>query len=212
VHAASRQAEADTIAAELAAIARTGMVLPGSITQRRTRCGRRNCGCHADPPRLHGPYWQWTRKVAAKTICRWLSDDQHRDYQPWIDNDRRLHALLTRLEALGTATFEADPRWQQRGRTSPAAPADQADVSTARLTCNQPSSQAPFPQVSPKREDLSQVRGIMFASHRLRVDRFVDRMTVIRVILLACPGLLSRLAEVGPVSLDLARSGAERPN
>jgi hypothetical protein len=155
VHAASRQAEADTIAAELAAIARTGMVLPGSITQRRTRCGRRNCGCHADPPRLHGPYWQWTRKVAAKTICRWLSDDQHRDYQPWIDNDRRLHALLTRLEALGTAAFEADPRWQQRGRTSPATLTDQADVGTARLTCGQPSSQAPFPQVSPKREHLS---------------------------------------------------------
>ncbi len=155
VHAASRQAEADNIAAELAAIARTGMVLPGSITQRHTRCGRRNCGCHADPPRLHGPYWQWTRKIAAKTVCRWLSNDQHRDYQPWIDNDRRLHALLTRLEALGTAAFEADPRWQQHGRTSPAAPADQADVGTARLTCGQPSSQAPFPQVIPKREDHS---------------------------------------------------------
>jgi len=153
--AASHQAEASKIAAELAAIARTGMVLPGSITQRRTRCGRRNCGCHADPPRLHGPYLQWTRKIAAKTICRWLSTDQHRDYQPWIDNDRRLHALLTRLEALGTAAFEADPRWQQRGRTSPAAPADQADVGTARLTCGQPSSRARFAQVSPKREDVS---------------------------------------------------------
>jgi hypothetical protein len=76
-------------------------------------------------------------------------------HQPWIDNDRRLHALLTRLEALGTAAFEADPRWQQRGRTSPAAPADQADVGTARLTCGQPSNQAPFPQVIPKREDLT---------------------------------------------------------
>ena len=55
VHVApSHQAEAEQIAAELAAIARTGMVLPGSITQRRTRCGRRNCACHADPPRLHG--------------------------------------------------------------------------------------------------------------------------------------------------------------
>ena len=73
--AASPQAEADKIAAELAAIARSGMVLPGSITQRRTRCGRRNCGCHADPPRLHGPYWQWTRKIAAKTICRWLTSE-----------------------------------------------------------------------------------------------------------------------------------------
>jgi hypothetical protein len=111
--AASHQAEASKIAAELAAIAATGMVLPGSITQRRTRCGRRNCGCHADPPRLHGPYWQWTRKVAAKTTGRWLSTDQHHDYQPWIDNDRRLHELLTRLEALGTEALEADPRWER---------------------------------------------------------------------------------------------------
>ena len=112
--AASHQAEAAKIAAELAAIASSGMVLPGSITERRTRCGRRNCGCHADPPRLHGPYWQWTRKIAAKTICRWLSPDQHRDYQPWIDNDRRLHELLTRLEALGAAAFDADPRWERQ--------------------------------------------------------------------------------------------------
>ena len=111
--AAAHQAEASKIAAELAAIASTGMVLPGSITERRTRCGRRNCGCHADPPRLHGPYLQWTRKIAAKTIGRWLSPDQHRDYQPWIDNDRRLHELLTRLEALGAAAFEADPRWER---------------------------------------------------------------------------------------------------
>jgi hypothetical protein len=107
--AAAHQAEAEKIAAELAAIAATGMVLPGSITQRRTRCGRANCGCHAGPPRLHGPYWQWTRKIAAKTICRWLSTGQHRDYQAWIDNDRRLRDLLARLEALGAAAFDADP-------------------------------------------------------------------------------------------------------
>jgi hypothetical protein len=110
---ASHQAETQKIAAELAAIASSGMILPGSITERRTRCGRANCGCHADPPRLHGPYWQWTRKIAAKTICRWLSADQHHDYQAWIDYDRRLHELLTRLEALGTAAFEADPRWDR---------------------------------------------------------------------------------------------------
>ena len=112
------QAEASQIAAELAAIAATGMVLPGTITQRRTRCGHPSCGCHAHPPRLHGPYWQWTRKVAAKTVCRWLSADQHHDYQPWIDNDRRLRDLLARLEALGAAALEADPR-RDRG-TQPA--------------------------------------------------------------------------------------------
>jgi hypothetical protein len=117
--AASHQAEARKIAAELAAIARTGMVLPGSITQRATRCGHPRCACHADPPRLHGPYWQWTRKIAAKTICRWLSPDQQHDYQAWIDNDRRLRELLTRLEALGAAALEADPRWQRKPRATP---------------------------------------------------------------------------------------------
>src|SRR6266496_3025180 len=115
-------AEARKIATELAKIARSGMVLPGSVTERRTRCGRANCGCHADPPRLHGPYWQWTRKVAAKTICRWLSKEQHDDYQAWIDNDRRLRELLARLEALGAAALEADPRLRRQRR----GPADRA--------------------------------------------------------------------------------------
>ena len=155
--AAARQAEAEKIAAELAAIAATGMVLPGSVTQRRTRCGRRNCACHADPPRLHGPYWQWTRKIAAKTICRWLSADQHRDYQAWIDNDRRLHELLTRLEALGAAAFDADPRWERQASARPAEPEPKPphSVASARLTCGRPASQTPFAQVNPKREDLS---------------------------------------------------------
>src|SRR6266576_5669392 len=117
--AASHQAEARKIAAELAAIARSGMVLPGSITERRTRCGHRNCACRADPPRLHGPYWQWTRKVAARTVCRWLSPGQRRDYQAWIDNDRRLRELLARLEALGAAALEADPRGHRRPRATP---------------------------------------------------------------------------------------------
>ncbi len=116
--AASHQAQARQIAAELAAIAATGMVLPGSITQRRTRCGHPGCACHADPPALHGPYWQWTRKVAAKTVGRWLSAEQNHDYQAWIDNDRRLRELLARLEALGTAAFEADPRWQRKPRAA----------------------------------------------------------------------------------------------
>jgi hypothetical protein len=111
------QARARQIAAELAKIARSGMVLPGSITERRTRCGHPNCACHADPPRRHGPYWQWTRKVATKTICRWLSAEQHHDYQTWISNDRRLRELIGELETLGTAALEADPRLHRHGRS-----------------------------------------------------------------------------------------------
>ena len=101
-------AEAGAIADELAAIARSGQVLPGSLAQRLTRCGRANCACHADPPRRHGPYWHWTRKVAQKTVSRWLSAEQASRYGTWAANDRRAHELLARLEALGVATLEAE--------------------------------------------------------------------------------------------------------
>jgi len=107
---AEHETEARAIAAEIAEIASSGRVLPGSILERRTRCGRANCACHADPPKLHGPYWQWTRKVANKTVGRWLSAEQREDYAVWVDNDRRMRELLGRLEALGIAKLEADER------------------------------------------------------------------------------------------------------
>lgn len=109
-----QRAEARSIAAELAAIARKGQVLPGSITSRHTHCGRDGCKCMADPPQPHGPYFQWTRKVAAKTVGRWLSPDQAADYQPWVANDRRLRELVIRLEAIGIAAIDADSRSQRR--------------------------------------------------------------------------------------------------
>ena len=109
-----QQQEARAIAKELAAIAKTAKVLPGSLTSRRTRCGRKGCKCMADPPQPHGPYWQWTRKVSSRTVCRWLRDDQAAEYGHWVANGHRLHELVTRLEAIGVAAVEADPRSQRR--------------------------------------------------------------------------------------------------
>jgi len=103
-------AEARRIADELAAIARTGLVLPGSITERRMVCGRANCACHAEIERRHGPYFHWTRKVAKKTVGRFLSAQQCDDYERWIANDRRAHELLRRLEELGIEALESDTR------------------------------------------------------------------------------------------------------
>jgi hypothetical protein len=68
---------------------------------------------HADPPRLHGPYHQWTRKKNGKTATRILTDDQAADYQPWFDNHRRLRELIAELEELSLAIAEADPRWNR---------------------------------------------------------------------------------------------------
>lgn len=104
-----QRAEQQRIAAALAEV---GFVLPGTLTERLTRCGRPNCRCHSDPPRLHGPYHQWTRKVDNKTVTRIFSDEQYADYGPWFDNERELRSLVAHLEGLSLAVVEADPRWK----------------------------------------------------------------------------------------------------
>ena len=109
-----QQARAQAIAAEIAArLAGLAFALPGTVADRLTRCGRANCRCHADPPRLHGPYHQWTRKKNGKTATRILTDEQLADYGPWFDNHKRLRELVTELEELSLAITEADPRWNR---------------------------------------------------------------------------------------------------
>ena len=40
-------------------LADLGLVRPGSLVERYMPCGRVPCKCMADPPALHGPYYQW---------------------------------------------------------------------------------------------------------------------------------------------------------
>lgn len=82
------------LARELADI---GYIASGSLALRHNRCGKPNCRCHADPPRLHGPYWQWTAKVNGKTITRRLTKSQAELYSEWIANDRRQRELIAKM-------------------------------------------------------------------------------------------------------------------
>jgi len=107
---ADRRAELRRISAELAKV---GPVLPGSVLRRFTRCGRPGCKCMADPPEPHGPYWSWTRKVRAKTITRYFSEEQYEDYREMFDNAKRLRSLCEQLESVTLEIVERDPRWKR---------------------------------------------------------------------------------------------------
>lgn len=84
----------------LTEIDRIGWFLRGSLLQVTNRCGNPGCRCKADPPRLHGPYWQWTRKVAGKTVSVRLTDAQAQLVRRWIDNAKSLDQELAQLEQL----------------------------------------------------------------------------------------------------------------
>ena len=109
-----QQARAQAIAAEITArLAGLAYALPGTVADRLTRCGYPGCRCHADPPQLHGPYHQWTRKKNGKTATRILTDAQLADYGPWFDNHKRFRELIAELEELSLDIAETDPRWNR---------------------------------------------------------------------------------------------------
>lgn len=86
-------------------LADIGYIASGSVAPRFNRCGKPNCACHADPPRLHGPYWHWTAKVNGKTVNRRLTEREAGLYNEWIANDRQARVLLAQMrEVAGKAT------------------------------------------------------------------------------------------------------------
>lgn len=104
-------ANAERRRAEIVAeIATLGLPLPGSVVERRSRCGTPGCHCHADPPRLHGPYLSWTRKVNNRTVTRAVPPDQAERYREWNDNARRLRQLVAELERLAVQQLELPSR------------------------------------------------------------------------------------------------------
>ena len=108
---AAQRAALAKITAEIAAAA--GPALPGTLTVRAYACGKPNCRCHAGPPRLHGPYAEWTRKIGGTTITRRLTSRELAEYQPLFDNAKKLRALLTELQDLTLEIAQAGSTHQQ---------------------------------------------------------------------------------------------------
>lgn len=78
----------------------------GSLLRVFNRCGAPGCGCHTDSSKRHGPYWQWTRKVAGKTVTVRLTDAQAERLTEWLANARLLDQRLKQLEDLNNDVTE----------------------------------------------------------------------------------------------------------
>ena len=65
-----------------------------------------NCRCQATPPQLHGPYYQWTRKVRGKTVTVRLTEQQAERVRHWIENGRQLDRIVVEMETLSLRMTE----------------------------------------------------------------------------------------------------------
>src|ERR1039458_6931615 len=74
--------------------------LKGTVLKRMMKCGRPQCACHHDPSKRHGPYFEWTYKVNGKTVNVKLTADAAPLYKAATKQQRKLKAILARLERL----------------------------------------------------------------------------------------------------------------
>ena len=72
----------------------------GSLVRRFMPCGKAGCRCQASRPELHGPYYQWTRKVRGKTATVRVTPAQAKLLEEWIHNGRRLDRILRQMETV----------------------------------------------------------------------------------------------------------------
>jgi len=95
-------------------ITELGFCLPGTLTERHTRCSSPGCHCRSDPPTLHGPYYSWTRKINGKTVTQTLTPEQAKRYGPWFNDARRLRELSAQLETLSLKLAQDAEGWGEK--------------------------------------------------------------------------------------------------
>jgi hypothetical protein len=97
-----------------------GFISSGSLISRETSCGKPGCRCQGDPPRRHGPYFQWSRLKDGKTVSRRLDENEADLYRQWIANRRYMEAVISQMEEVSTKAGEillrdaANPRLRTR--------------------------------------------------------------------------------------------------
>ncbi len=88
------------------AVGDVGLLRRGSLVRRFMPCGKPSCRCQATPPQLHGPYYQWTRKVRGKTVTVRLTAPQAERVRDWIENGRQLDKIVVGMEKLSLRMTE----------------------------------------------------------------------------------------------------------
>lgn len=67
-----------------------GPILYGTISTAKSRCGKPNCACKSENPKLHGVYYRWTGLINGKRTTITLSKEEAIECQKRIRRYRKL--------------------------------------------------------------------------------------------------------------------------
>ena len=72
-------------------------ILPGSISTAESKCGKKNCACRGNPPKLHGPYYRWTGLINGKQTTKTISKEIAEECEKRIANFRLLQQKVKKV-------------------------------------------------------------------------------------------------------------------
>jgi hypothetical protein len=84
-------------------------LLPGSLSQATSTCGKPNCACKGHPPKLHGIYYRWTGFWRGRRTTKTLSKAQAQECRRRIQNYRKFQRQIQKIlaQALQQAPWKA---------------------------------------------------------------------------------------------------------
>ena len=101
-------------------IQEVGFICAGSLVARRVTCGNPMCPCSRDPEKLHGPYYQLSWKEKGKSVSRFLSSEEAALYREWIDNRRKLTAIIDKMHDISQQVRDVILPAKAAGKRQPA--------------------------------------------------------------------------------------------
>lgn len=75
-------------------------IIRGSIKKVFNRCGKKQCTCHKDSNKLHGPYFLFTKKIKGKTTGRHYSQEEAGFLQPYLKKYNYVIEIIRQISEL----------------------------------------------------------------------------------------------------------------
>lgn len=89
------------------ALLEVGPARGGSVLRRFMLCGKQGCRCQAKSPRLHGPYYDWGRKVRHRNVTVRVTEQAAEGIRERIENGRQLDGIVADMEKCSLRMIES---------------------------------------------------------------------------------------------------------
>lgn len=92
-------------------------MIRGTITKIYNRCGKKNCICHKDPAKLHGPYYLYTKKVKGKTTGCHFTKEETDKLSKHLKGYNRAIEIIREISRLSEEALITSPAQQKKKKS-----------------------------------------------------------------------------------------------